>query len=131
MRHRQAPVTGYSAWSRLQARWVELLELAQVSVEPQAILLQSGSLPLGDGQAIAWCEMARGLLLHWVQLDELHRVLDYRVLAPTEWNFHPHGALARALTQLSPADADAAWCLASAYDPCVQCSVSAPEIPHA
>ena len=131
LRHRQAPVTGYSAWNRLQARWVELLELAQVPVEPQTILLQSGALPLGDGQAIAWCEMARGLLLHWVQLDELHRVQDYRVLAPTEWNFHPRGALARTLTQLSPADADAAWCLASAYDPCVQCSVSVPENPHA
>ena len=75
--------------------------------------------------------MARGLLLHWVQLDEQHCVQDYRVLAPTEWNFHPDGALAQALTKLSPDDAAAAWCLTSAYDPCVQCSVNIQENRHA
>lgn len=131
LRHRQAPGDGFSAWSRLQARWVELLELALGPVEPQPTLLHSGALPLGAGQAIAWCEMARGLLLHWVQLDEEHRVQDYRVLAPTEWNFHPDGALAEALSQLDPHDATAAWCLASAYDPCVECSVNIQEIRHA
>ncbi len=131
LRHRHAPTGGRSAWSRLQARWVELLELARGPVEPRAGLLHSGAMPLGAGQAIAWCEMARGLLLHWVQLDAQHRVQDYRVLAPTEWNFHPDGALAQALTQLQPTDAAAAWCLASAYDPCVQCSVNIQEIRHA
>jgi Ni,Fe-hydrogenase I large subunit len=115
----------------LQARWIELLELISAPTEPPATLLSSGALPLGDGQAIAWCEMARGLLLHWVQLDDHHRVQDYRVLAPTEWNFHPDGALAQALTQLDPTDAAAAWCLASAYDPCVDCSVNIQEIRHA
>ena len=131
LRHRQAPGTVHSAWSRLQARWVELLELARSPVEPQVSLLHSGALPLGGGQAIAWCEMARGLLLHWVQLDDQHRVQDYRVLAPTEWNFHPDGALAQALTQLHPPDATAAWCLTSAYDPCVDCSIHIQEIHHA
>ena len=131
LRHRQAPGTVHSAWSRLQARWVELLELARSPVEPQASLLHSGALPLGGGQAIAWCEMARGLLLHWVQLDDQHRVQDYRVLAPTEWNFHPDGALAQALTQLDPTDVLAAWCLTSAYDPCVDCSINIQEIHHA
>lgn len=131
LRQRQAAPAITSAWSRLQARWIELLELISAPTEPPAALLSSGALPLGDGQAIAWCEMARGLLLHWVQLDDQHRVQDYRVLAPTEWNFHPDGALAQALTQLDPTDAVAAWCLASAYDPCVQCSVTIQEIPHA
>ena len=129
--HRQTSSTGHSAWSRLQARWVELLELVRGPVDAHANLLHSGALPLGGGQAIAWCEMARGLLLHWVQLDAQHRVQDYRVLAPTEWNFHPEGALAQALTQLNPTDAAAAWCLASAYDPCVDCSVNVQETPHA
>ena len=131
LRQRQAAPAISSAWSRLQARWIELLELISEPTDPPVALLSSGALPLGDGQAIAWCEMARGLLLHWVQLDEQHRVQDYRVLAPTEWNFHPDGALAQALTQLDPADAAAAWCLTSAYDPCVQCSVNIPEIRHA
>ena len=131
LRHRQVPGAIHSAWSRLQARWVELLELARGPIESQATVLHSGALPLGAGQAIAWCEMARGLLLHWVQLDDRHRVQDYRVLAPTEWNFHPDGALAQALTQLHPTDVAAACCLASAYDPCVQCSVNNQEICHA
>ena len=131
LRQRKAAPAITSAWSRLQARWIEMLELISAPTEPTVALLSSGALPLGDGQAIAWCEMARGLLLHWVQLDEQHRVQDYRVLAPTEWNFHPNGALAQALTQLKPDDAPAAWCLASAYDPCVQCSVNIQEIPHA
>ena len=66
-RLRQAPGAVHNAWSRLQARWVELLELVRGPIESQATVLHSGALPLGAGQAIAWCEMARGLLLHWVQ----------------------------------------------------------------
>jgi hypothetical protein len=131
LRQRHAAPGITSAWTRLQARWIELLALISAPPEPAAALLSSGAMPLGDGQAIAWCEMARGLLLHWVQLDDQHRVQDYRVLAPTEWNFHPEGALAQALTQLDPTDEDAAWCLASAYDPCVDCSVNIQEIRHA
>ena len=131
LRHRQTAPAITSAWGRLQARWIELLELISAPTEPPAPLLSCGALPLGDGQAIAWCEMARGLLLHWVQLDAQRCVQDYRVLAPTEWNFHPGGALAQALSQLDPADAPAAWCLTSAYDPCVQCSVNIQEIRHA
>ncbi len=131
LRQREAAPGIASAWSRLQARWIELLELISAPPKPVTALLSSGAMPLGAGQAIAWCEMARGLLLHWVKLDDQHRVQDYRVLAPTEWNFHPEGALAQALTQLDPSDGDAAWCLASAYDPCVDCSVNLQEIRHA
>ena len=83
----------------------------------------NGALALGAAQALAWCEMPRGLLLHWVQLDAHDRVQDYRVLAPTEWNFHPAGALARAVAALAPEDTAAAQLLAAAFDPCVACSV--------
>jgi hypothetical protein len=131
LHQRQTAPAITSAWSRLQARWIEMLELISAPTEPPATLLSSGALPLGGGQAIAWCEMARGLLLHWVQLDAQNRVQDYRVLAPTEWNFHPDGALEQALTQLDPTDATAAWCLASAYDPCVDCNVNIQETRHA
>lgn len=82
-------------------------------------LLSSGALNLGEGQAIAWCEMARGLLLHWVQLDGHGAVAQYRVLAPTEWNFHPQGALALGLAALGAQDSAAAHTLAAAFDPCV------------
>ena len=119
--------TAHSAWTRMSARWLELVELAMVDQQASApggeTLLASGALRLGDGQAMAWCEMARGLLLHWVQLDAAGAVHDYRVLAPTEWNFHPDGALAQAVAAL-PVDAvSTARTLAAAYDPCVPCTV--------
>jgi len=127
LRHQHAessyPAT---AWTRLAARWIELLEIAALPHGTAAPLLSSGAWPLGRGQAIAWCEMARGLLLHWVQLDDLARVQDYRVLAPTEWNFHPSGALAKTLSALPADDTQSAWALAAAFDACVACQVSTP-----
>ncbi|MBK6630066.1 MAG: nickel-dependent hydrogenase large subunit [Betaproteobacteria bacterium] len=36
-------------------------------------------------------ETARGTLLHQVTLAGDH-VAHYRIVAPTEWNFHPRGA---------------------------------------
>lgn len=125
--HAENGTLHHNAWTRLGARWMELVNLT--ATDPltadgnRPSLLDSGALSLGAGQAIAWCEMARGLLLHWVQLDPQGRVGDYRVLAPTEWNFHADGALARALTALPAHDTAAARCLAAAYDPCVDCSV--------
>ena len=123
LRHRHAPVQAHSAWTRLSARWLELIELAAATPDLATPLLASGALHLAPGQALAWCEMARGLLLHWVQLDAEGAVQDYRVLAPTEWNFHPDGALGRAVAALAPLDSAAARALAAAYDPCVVCTV--------
>jgi Ni,Fe-hydrogenase I large subunit len=128
LRHRQAQATlPHSAWTRLSARWLELVEIA--AADPQhpdpgrVPLLASGALQLAAGQALAWVEMARGLLFHWVQLDAAGAVQNYRVLAPTEWNFHPQGALARALSALPAGATAAANTLAAAYDPCVACAV--------
>jgi hypothetical protein len=122
----RAPVT---AWTRLCARWTELLDIAAIkphTPEQQLpTMLASGAQRVAEGQAIAWCEMARGLLVHWVQLDGQGRVADYRVLAPTEWNFHPQGVLAQALTALAPQDTASAWALAAAFDACVECKVTA------
>jgi coenzyme F420-reducing hydrogenase alpha subunit len=105
----------------LVARVVDLLRLAEPG---GADWLGHGALSLGAGQGIAWTEMARGLLVHWVRLDGGHahpQVAACRVLAPTEWNFHPQGVLARALQALPPAPASgtAATRLAVAFDPCV------------
>lgn len=130
LRHQKKPTTSVtSAWTRLSARWIELLEIAAVQPHaptPHATdILSSGALRTDEGQAIAWCEMARGLLLHWVQLDKQGRVADYRVVAPTEWNFHPQGALAQSLTTLAPQDSSSAMALAAAFDACVACQVAA------
>jgi hypothetical protein len=113
-----------SVWSRMAARWMELLELVNIDITPNSVpALSSGALALTPGQAIAWCEMARGLLMHWVQLDEQGHVQDYRVLAPTEWNFHPQGAMSQAIAGLRPNEHNQAMLLADAYDPCVGCTV--------
>jgi len=58
---------------------------------------------------------------------EAARTEAYRVLAPTEWNFHPRGVLAQALSALrGPQAADNARTLAVAFDPCVEFTVNAP-----
>lgn len=118
---------GTNTWIRLAARWFELVELCADELDEQdspPAGLSSGALALDQGQALGWCEMARGLLLHWVQLDSKDQVEAYQVVAPTEWNFHPDGALARALTQLAPQDTTGASLLGKAFDACVACEVS-------
>jgi hypothetical protein len=128
LRHRLRSVSSqHTSWIRLSARWMELIEIANVNrrtlATDDAPFLASGAINLADGQALAWCEMARGLLFHWVQLDAEGKVQDYRVVAPTEWNFHPGGALARAVAVLSPGQSQMAQLLAAAFDPCVTCTV--------
>jgi Ni,Fe-hydrogenase I large subunit len=81
---------------------------------------------LADGSGLAWVDNARGLLIHQVRLAG-DRVQQYRIVAPTEWNFHPTGALHRALQGAPVADAAAAQQLAErlvhSLDPCVACRV--------
>jgi len=83
---------GRSTLVRFAARLVELARIAcgVVPVSPLA-----GSLPLGAGRGLGWVETARGLLLHAIDLDG-EKVRRYRIVAPTEWNFHPQGAVAAA-----------------------------------
>ena len=57
-----------------------------------------GALSLGDGIGLGWAENARGRLLHLVQLQGGRAAL-YRIVAPTEWNFHPDGPFAAALRE--------------------------------
>lgn len=118
------PLPLHNAWMRLTARFVDVLRLASPAGRDW---LAEGALPLGHGEAIAWTEMARGLLVHWVRLEDSPqgpRVADCRVLAPTEWNFHPQGVLAQALAVLRGDDAaEQAARAAVAFDPCVEFSV--------
>lgn len=116
-----------SAWLRLGARLADLVELTQAPVEP----LEMGALALGENRALAWSETARGLLMHLVQLEPAAtgwQICDYRILAPTEWNLHPHGTLARALEAL-PDDAVAlrqAELLLAVFDPCLPYRLESP-----
>ena len=82
--------------------------------------LTGTSLPAGVG--LAQVQAARGLLVHRVAL-QAGRVADYRILAPTEWNFHPQGAAALGLATLPDADDETLQRLGglfiTALDPCV------------
>lgn len=128
------------ALDRLLSRVAETALLACASGEEP--LLQAGAGSPAPGQGIGWCEMARGTLLHAVALEGppgAERIAHYRVLAPTEWNFHPQGAAARALALLPAGDdpdarAHACALLAAAFDPCVEFEIGADaqeEAPHA
>jgi len=86
---------------------------------------------LGKGEGLAVVETARGLLLHRVRLAG-GNVADYDIVAPTEWNFHPAGALARGLGPLTADDEPAlvrkVRIAVQALDPCVACHI---EVGHA
>ncbi|MEZ5703328.1 MAG: hypothetical protein R3E42_17330 [Burkholderiaceae bacterium] len=74
-----------------------MAELARLCLEDGAAshgaqCLRWGALQPQPGVGLAWVEMARGLLVHQVTLDAGgDSVGRCRVVAPTEWNFHPLG----------------------------------------
>ncbi|HXZ51282.1 MAG TPA: nickel-dependent hydrogenase large subunit [Burkholderiales bacterium] len=90
-----------------------------------------GSAALSPGDAIGWVETARGLLVHRVTLDG-GKVARYQIVAPTDWNFHPRGALALELAALTAADraelGRRVELLVHSLDPCVAWGV---EVGHA
>jgi Ni,Fe-hydrogenase I large subunit len=111
--------------SRVPARFVaRLRELALLLAGQSSASVGAAALPSGGG--VAWVENARGLLVHRVRLDH-GRIGTYCIVAPTEWNFHPGGALASALLNTAADDPDAAKQrtirLVHSLDPCVACRV--------
>lgn len=124
-----------SASDRFAARLAELVCLALPGGEGH---LRSGRIALAPGEGLAWAEMARGLLVHYVRLDgrgDEARIDACHVLAPTEWNFDADGAVAAALEKLDPAAPDCARRVAllmAAYDPCVRYEMAGrQEVSHA
>jgi coenzyme F420-reducing hydrogenase alpha subunit len=111
---------GATASARMLARLLELAQLPEQLREARASGIRSAAPRPGTG--IAAVETARGTLLHWVELKD-GRVARLRIVAPTEWNFHPKGAFVRGLTGC-PVKSEieargAAGLLAHALDPCV------------
>ena len=112
--------------ARIAARIAELRHLSELIAAPRraADLLDAASPAPGCG--LARVKTARGTLLHRVEVDG-DRVRDYRIVAPTEWNFHPQGSfVCEMVGQLAPtraAAADMASRLALALDPCVPYTV--------
>ncbi|WP_018412532.1 hypothetical protein [Methyloversatilis thermotolerans] len=119
-----------TAVARIGARIAELVALAL----GEPVRLSAGARALGPGEGIAWMDTARGLLVHHVVLDrpgEHARVDACHVLAPTEWNAHPDGSLARAIANVDAAAPDAVRrvsVLAAAWDPCVKLDIECPDM---
>ncbi len=105
---------------RLVARLTELAQLSgdliPVTMAAEEDRPVSAHNP-GLGQAAA----ARGQLLHRVRVEN-DCIVSYQILAPTEWNFHPQGVLAKSLATLQGDVAQMqqqARLLINAIDPCV------------
>lgn len=98
---------GAGLLARLVARLVELADL------PEA-MRAARELAMAPGLGVV--ETARGRLIHAARVEGT-KVAQYRILAPTEWNFHPDGIAARALSGLAP---DEAGLVVEAIDPCVE-----------
>lgn len=103
--------------ARLIARLVDLLD----SMPARSRIEYDG---------IGVVQMARGMLLHQVRM-EARRIAEYLIVAPTEWNFHPQGALSgliglqeRNRTRLM----ETASLFALSLDPCVEFEI---EVIHA
>lgn len=123
-------VHGDGILTRLAARLVELAGLpARLDGHCKAASAydDSAGQQMGDqepmsGTGLAQVEAARGRLVHAVALDG-DVVGRYRILAPTEWNFHPSGTAARGLGEIamSPPDGrdECADLFVRAVDPCV------------
>lgn len=108
-------------WTRLGARLAELARLALPDAPGAAGAgwLARGAVSPAPDVGLAWAETARGLLVHRVRLAG-DTVADWRALAPTEWNFHPSGPVARLLAGLRPSDdTPRVRLIAAAFDPCV------------
>ncbi len=109
-------------WAMLGTR---LAELVRLTLDGGDSCLDWGAVATGPRRGLAWVEMARGLLVHQVEVDPgTQRVLACRVVAPTEWNFHPQGEVAQRLARLDPGLPEAALArrvqlLVAAFDPCV------------
>jgi uptake hydrogenase large subunit len=117
---------GRTPLARFAARLRELASLLSATITPAF-----GGMTLGAGQGLGWVENARGLLVHYVALDG-ERIETYRIVAPTEWNFHPRGALAQGL-EATRAESESelkrcAMLLVQSLDPCVAANV---EVRHA
>ena len=114
------PCYGRGILARLAA---QLLEVACLLAEIRTDLADApASTPVESGIGIGRAAAARGLLIHLAQVEQ-GRIRDYRILAPTEWNFHPQGVVAQALMSLPDAGDDTlkrqAERIIMATDPCV------------
>lgn len=135
--HREAPLLvsmsmhfGTGLLTRLVAKLLEVATLLSKLNRDTELLIETAQeadvsfevAGKNSWTGIGQVEAARGHLVHWVEI-EYGKIKDYRILAPTEWNFHPQGIAAEGLKTLAAEDDDelrqqAAYWI-NAIDPCV------------
>ena len=115
---------GHGLLTRVSAR---LVELAAIPARLRGLAASIENREPTPGSAPAYAglgatDAARGKLFHYVETGVDH-ISHYRILAPTEWNFHPSGVAAQSLSALEHEDPrqlqHLARLLISAIDPCV------------
>ena len=107
-------------FARLKAGLIDLKNM----IGDESFLTQPPHAQTGIGMV----EASRGLLVHGVQLDG-DTIANYRILAPTEWNFHETGPLVTALANITGHDLERIKMIAElvvpAIDPCTQTKLEA------
>jgi len=121
---------GYGPLSRFTAKLIDLAlmlkEMRKLTsdFDQETALFHTKALHKGLGQI----EAVRGKLTHRVWLDDDGETITrYRILAPTEWNFHPDGPLQQALVGSDASEPEklkqTARIAVMALDPCVACDI--------
>lgn len=108
---------GSKALIRLLARIMDVVELASGCATARLDVVGPTA-----SEGIAVVRTARGLLMHHVRLAG-EQVVEYEIVAPTEWNFHPDGAFAQDMRGVVAKDEQSlkqlAHIAALSLDPCV------------
>lgn len=110
---------GDGVYTRFAARVLEVTKL----LDELNRLFEGESFEIDHAEdGIAQVQAVRGLLAHCVDIDG-EKISRYRILAPTEWNFHPDGVVHKMLTKLTgTSEAELqqqARLVIHAVDPCV------------
>lgn len=125
--------------ARIVMRMVELARLviamegwARDIVPGQPFCAPPVAAPSTCGQGAGLVEAARGALGHWLTIDN-GVISDYRIIAPTTWNFSPRdgtgvpgpleGALAGTPVEAGEAVPLAVQHVVRSFDPCMACTV--------
>ncbi len=110
-----------------------LRTLAEGKTGDLAGLMRSGELSNNGGFGAVEC--ARGRLYHEAEIGADGRLSAYRMLAPTEWNFHPAGPFVETLLSSRIGEGETARTrvsqLAALFDPCVAFEIRVKDAVHA
>jgi len=113
---------------------LDLLQGIAMGEDPDlAPLMGDGTAPKAGGYGVVEC--ARGRLFHQAEIGNDGLIGAYRILAPTEWNFHPAGPFVETLLSCRIGGGEngrkAVSQLAALFDPCVAFEINMCEAAHA